>query len=76
MVQCVEHFTREMELRLPGEKLSCLHKLIDMWTAKHPTASVKKRDLASLAGHLQHASIYCAVSEGGFMQCKHLLYKG
>ena len=49
--------TREMELRLPGEKLSRLHKLIDMWTAKRPRASVKKRDLASLAGHLQHASM-------------------
>ena len=48
--------TREMELRLPGDKLSPLHKLIDMWTAKCPRASVKKRDLASLAGHLQHAA--------------------
>ena len=44
-----------MELRLPGDKLSRLRQLIDEWLAKRPRASVKKRDLASLVGHLQHA---------------------
>lgn len=49
--------TIAMELRLPQEKLLRLHQLIEEWLAKKPRASVRKRDLASLAGHLQHACI-------------------
>jgi len=49
--------TIAMELRLPQEKLIRLHQLIEEWLAKKPRASVRKRDLASLAGHLQHACI-------------------
>ena len=47
--------TNRMELRLPQDKLYCLHKLIEKWVAKRPRATVRKRELASLAGHLQHA---------------------
>jgi len=49
--------TIAMELRLPQEKLLHLHQLIEEWLAKKPRASVRKQDVASLAGHLQHACI-------------------
>ena len=54
--------TIRMELRLPQDKLCRLHKLIEEWVAKRPRALVRKRELASLAGHLQHA---CMVVKPG-----------
>lgn len=47
----------KMKLCLPKEKVSWLHHLINRWIQKWPWASVKKLDLASLAGHLQYACI-------------------
>lgn len=49
--------TVAMELRLPRQKLVHLSQLVEEWLCKKPRASVRKRDLASLAGHLQHACV-------------------
>ena len=49
--------TMAMELRLPKEKLVQLNQLVGEWLGKKPRASIKKRDLATLAGHLQHTCV-------------------
>ena len=58
--------TITMELCLPKEKLAWLNQLMGEWLGKKPRASVRKRDLASLAGHLQHA---CVIVRPGRIFC-------
>lgn len=49
--------TMAMELHLPKDKLVRFNQLVGEWLGKKPRASVRKCDLASLAGHLQHACV-------------------
>lgn len=46
-----------MELRLPLEKLLRVKELVAEWLAKSPHKRWKKRELLSVAGHLQHAAV-------------------
>ena len=58
-----------MELRLPKDKLVRLNQLVGEWLGKKPRASVRKSDLASLVGHLQHA---CVIVRPGCIFLRHI----
>lgn len=49
----VELDTQTMQMRLPQKKLARLVQLVEKWRGR---SAATKRDLQSLAGHLQHAS--------------------
>ena len=55
----IEVDTASMQLRLPGEKLNRLNELVSKWVGRR---SITKKELESLAGHLQHA---CKVVPAG-----------
>ena len=60
----------QKELRLPGEKLSCLKGLISTWKGRK---SCQKQHLLCLIGQLQHA---CRVVQAGWTFLRRIIHSG